>query len=93
MYHCGTAPVLMHIGSRMYGAIIVSPREPLRPRRSSCWCRASSTSASDGERRARLRLPEDAVDVPDFVRFNGRPNQYMKEPIRVKLATACASGS
>src|SRR5215211_3005761 len=27
MYHCGTAPVLMHIGSGMYGAIIVSPRE------------------------------------------------------------------
>ena len=31
MYHCGTAPVLMHIGSGMYGAIIVSPREPLPP--------------------------------------------------------------
>ena len=31
MYHCGTAPVLMHIGSGMFGAIIVSPREPLPP--------------------------------------------------------------
>ena len=27
MYHCGTAPVLMHIASGMYGAIIVQPRE------------------------------------------------------------------
>jgi nitrite reductase (NO-forming) len=31
MYHCGTAPALMHIGSGMYGAIVVSPREPLPP--------------------------------------------------------------
>ena len=31
MYHCGTAPVLMHIGSGMFGAIVVSPREPLPP--------------------------------------------------------------
>jgi nitrite reductase (NO-forming) len=31
MYHCGTAPVLMHIGAGMYGALIVSPREPLPP--------------------------------------------------------------
>ena len=29
MYHCGTAPVLMHIGSGMFGAIIVDPIEPL----------------------------------------------------------------
>ena len=31
LYHCGTAPVLMHIGSGMFGAIIVSPREGLAP--------------------------------------------------------------
>src|SRR5207249_2067024 len=29
MYHCGTAPVLMHIGNGMYGAIVVSPTDPL----------------------------------------------------------------
>ena len=33
MYHCGTAPVLMHIGSGMHGVIVVSPREPLPPAR------------------------------------------------------------
>lgn len=26
MYHCGTAPVLMHIGNGMYGTIIVEPK-------------------------------------------------------------------
>ncbi len=30
-YHCGSAPVLMHIGSGMYGAIIVDPPTPLSP--------------------------------------------------------------
>ncbi|HWA40062.1 MAG TPA: multicopper oxidase domain-containing protein [Gemmatimonadales bacterium] len=47
MYHCGTAPVALHIASGMYGAIIV---DPVRPRpASTCWCRASSTPS----RRAR----------------------------------------
>ncbi|MBB3111164.1 nitrite reductase (NO-forming) [Paenibacillus phyllosphaerae] len=27
MYHCGTAPVLMHIANGMYGTIIVEPRD------------------------------------------------------------------
>ncbi|HEX7024241.1 MAG TPA: multicopper oxidase domain-containing protein, partial [Gemmatimonadales bacterium] len=31
MYHCGSSPVLMHIGSGMYGAIVVSPATPLAP--------------------------------------------------------------
>ncbi|CAM5404811.1 multicopper oxidase domain-containing protein [Rhodanobacter lindaniclasticus] len=31
LYHCGTPPVLLHIGNGMYGAIIVSPDTPLPP--------------------------------------------------------------
>ena len=42
MYHCGTAPLLQHIGMGMYGMIIVDPAEGRhRPRRSP-WSRASS---------------------------------------------------
>ncbi len=33
LYHCGTAPLLLHIGSGMYGAIIVDPPTPLPPAR------------------------------------------------------------
>jgi nitrite reductase (NO-forming) len=29
MYHCGTAPVLHHIGNGMYGAVVVDPEAPL----------------------------------------------------------------
>src|SRR6476660_8111434 len=31
LYHCGSSPVLMHIGSGMVGAIIVDPPTPLPP--------------------------------------------------------------
>jgi nitrite reductase (NO-forming) len=35
LYHCGTPPILMHIGSGMYGAIIVDPPVPCpRPKSS-----------------------------------------------------------
>jgi nitrite reductase (NO-forming) len=33
LYHCGTSPILLHIGSGMYGAIIVDPLTPLPPAR------------------------------------------------------------
>ena len=29
MYHCGTAPVAMHIANGMYGALVVDPARPL----------------------------------------------------------------
>jgi nitrite reductase (NO-forming) len=84
MYHCGTAPVLMHIGSGMFGAIIVSPREGLPPARDFVLVQsefyladaASGTRASDYQKML--------TTLPDYVCFNGRPNQYMKEPLRVK---------
>lgn len=33
LYHCGTEPILLHIGNGMYGAIIVDPPTPLPPAR------------------------------------------------------------
>ena len=33
LYHCGTSPVLEHIGMGMYGAIVVEPNGGRRPRR------------------------------------------------------------
>jgi nitrite reductase (NO-forming) len=85
MYHCGTAPVLMHIGSGMFGAIIVSPREALPPAKEFVLVQnefyladaASGTRASDYQKMLNT--------LPDVVCFNGRPNQYVKEPIRVKV--------
>lgn len=84
LYHCGTAPVLMHIGAGMFGAIIVTPRTPLAPATNLVLVQneyylagaVNGVRASDYQKM--LNSP------PDTVCFNGRPNQYVKEPIHVK---------
>lgn len=85
LYHCGTAPVLMHIGSGMFGAIIVSPREALPTAKEFVLVQneyylaaaANGVQASDYQKMLDM--------LPDYVCFNGRPSQYVKEPIRVKV--------
>jgi len=84
LYHCGTSPVLLHLGSGMFGAIIVSPREALP--------RATEFVLVQSE--MYLGAPVNGVrpfdysrmlsTLPDFVCFNGRPDQYGREPLRVR---------
>jgi nitrite reductase (NO-forming) len=84
MYHCGTAPVLMHIGAGMYGAIIVSPAEPLPPAREFVLVQ-SEFYLSDGPGGiSTCDYRKMATTLPDHVVFNGRHDQYVAEPIRVK---------
>ena len=85
MYHCGTAPVLMHIGSGMYGAIIVSPREPL-PAAKEFVLVQSEFYLGDAVNGVRpFEYTKMLSTLPDYMAFNGRPNQYIDEPIRVKV--------
>ncbi|MFI5250780.1 MAG: multicopper oxidase domain-containing protein, partial [Gemmatimonadales bacterium] len=85
MYHCGTAPVLMHIGAGMHGAIIVSPREPLAPAREFVLVQSELylEEAVNGTRASSYQ--KMLATMPDLVIFNGRPNQYVREPLRVKV--------
>ncbi len=85
MYHCGTAPVLMHIATGMYGAIIVSPREPLPPAKEFVLVQSEYYfgDAVNGVRQ--FSYDRMLATLPDVVCFNGRPGQYMAEPIRVKV--------
>jgi nitrite reductase (NO-forming) len=85
MYHCGTAPVLMHIGSGMYGAIIVSPREPLPPAKEFVLVQSEFYLADAANGRRAFDYNKMLSTLPDYVTFNGRPSQYVKEPIRVKV--------
>ncbi len=85
LYHCGTAPVLMHLGSGMYGAIIVSPREPMPPAREFVLVQSEFYLANPGAGGVRpFDYQKMLSTLPDFVAFNGRPNQYVTAPIRVK---------
>ncbi|MEO8577344.1 MAG: multicopper oxidase domain-containing protein [Gemmatimonadales bacterium] len=85
MYHCGTAPVLMHIGSGMYGAIIVSPREPLPPAKEFVLIQSEFYLADAVNDLRAFDYQKMLGTLPDFVVFNGRPNQYIKDPIKVKV--------
>lgn len=84
LYHCGTAPVLMHLGSGMYGAIIVDPPEPLPPAREFVLVQSELylTEGEGGLATADFR--KMMTTIPDVVCFNGRPDQYVAEPIRVR---------
>jgi nitrite reductase (NO-forming) len=85
LYHCGTAPVLMHIGAGMFGAIIVSPREVLPPAKDFVLVQ-NEFYFGDAVNGARSSNYQKMLGLlPDVVCFNGRPNQYLNEPIRVKL--------
>lgn len=85
MYHCGSSPVLMHIGSGMFGAIIVSPKEPLPPAKEFVLVQSELYlgEAVNGVRP--FDYQRMLSTFPDYVVFNGRPFQYMKEPIKVKV--------
>jgi len=85
VYHCGTAPVLMHIGSGMYGAIIVSPREGLPPAREFVLVQSEFYLAEPSRGVAAFDYQKMLSTLPDFVSFNGRPNQYVNDPIAVKV--------
>jgi nitrite reductase (NO-forming) len=85
MYHCGTAPVLMHIGSGMYGAIVVSPREPLPAAKEFVIVESEFYLGNAAKGARPFDYQKMLSTVPDFVAFNGRPNQYIKEPIRVEI--------
>jgi nitrite reductase (NO-forming) len=85
MYHCGTSPVLMHIGSGMFGAIIVSPREPLPPAKEFVLIQNEFYLADAANGIRAFDYQKMLGTFPDLVVFNGRPNQYMKDPIKVKV--------
>ena len=84
-YHCGTAPVLMHIGSGMYGAIIVSPREPLPKAKEFVLVQSEFYLAEAAGGVHAFDYQRMLGTIPDLVCFNGRPNQYATSPIKVKV--------
>jgi nitrite reductase (NO-forming) len=86
LYHCGTAPVAMHIANGMYGALIVDPVQSLPPAREFVFVQGEwYTMPAAGERGA-LQLDWNKLlgGAPDFVSFNGIAHQYADHPIRVR---------
>jgi nitrite reductase (NO-forming) len=81
MYHCGTAPVIHHIGNGMYGAIIIDPVELAPVDHEYLFVQSEFYLGPEGEPGdLEAMLTED----DDAVVFNGYVNQYQHHPIRVE---------
>jgi len=78
MYHCGAAPVLMHMADGMYGMAIVDPKGGRPPAREYVIVQ-SEFYGSGGEYAKML------TDPPDVVVFNGQALRYKTTPL---VATA-----
>lgn len=85
LYHCGTSPVLMHLGSGMFGAIIVSPREALPPAKEFVLVQSEYYLGAPTAGARTFDYTKMLSTLPDMVTFNGRPDQYSRDPIRVKV--------
>lgn len=85
MYHCGTSPVLMHIGSGMVGAIIVDPPSPLPPAREFVLVQSEYYLSDAKGGVSAFDYSKMLATVPDYVVFNGRPTQYMANPIKARV--------
>jgi len=81
MYHCGTAPVLHHIGNGMYGAVVVNPDPPFEPAteyvlvQSEFYARAGAGDTWDAD------LDKMKAVRPDLLAFNGVAFQYRDNPL------------
>jgi len=85
LYHCGTAPVAMHIANGMYGALIVDPARPLPPAREFVFVQSEfyTRKAADTARAQQLDWDKLLGLAPDYIVFNGQAHQYADHPIRV----------
>lgn len=82
VYHCETSPILLHVGNGMYGALIVSPDQPLPPAAQSYvlvqgeWYTQQISGNLMGPNYAKM-----LAERPDEVVFNGTAFQYVGQPL------------
>ena len=84
LYHCGSSPVLMHLGAGMFGAIIVDPPQPLPHAKEFVLVQNEFYLGEAVNGVQPFAYNKMLATLPDYVAFNGRPGQYQAEPIRVR---------
>jgi nitrite reductase (NO-forming) len=85
MYHCGTAPVAMHIANGMYGALIVDPATPRAPAREFVLVQSEFYLSANKNKDGVFQLDWNRLLhlAPDHVVFNGQASQYATHPLEV----------
>lgn len=81
MYHCGTGPVLHHVGMGMYGAIVIDPPDLDPVDHEFVMVQSELYTAPP---RGVASMDKMLADAWDAVVFNGYPNQYVHEPLKVE---------
>lgn len=85
MYHCGTAPVALHIANGMYGAIIVDPRQGRTPAKEFVFVQSEFYTKTLADSTRTIDWDKLLGLAPDYVVFNGREAEYANHPIPVRV--------
>jgi len=85
MYHCGTAPVALHIANGMYGAIIVDPRQGRAPAKEFVFVQSEFYTKMLSDSSRTIDWEKLLGLAPDYVVFNGREAEYAHHPIAVPV--------
>jgi len=85
MYHCGTAPALLHIANGMFGMVIVEPKGGFKPVDKEVAIVQSEWYLGGQGQPADYGKANAAAPAPDFVVFNGVASQYKDHPIDVPV--------
>jgi nitrite reductase (NO-forming) len=83
MYHCGTAPTLLHIANGMFGMVIVEPKGGLPKADAEYTFIQSEWYLGAQGQPADYAKASAAAPSPDFVVFNGVASQYKDEPVEI----------
>ncbi len=88
MYHCGTPPILMHIGAGMYGSMIVDPKEGWNPAQEITLVQSEYYLTDDKTGTGTMTTDYMKMvgnGTMDLCIFNGYANQYAENPISVEV--------
>ena len=81
MYHCGTAPVLHHIGNGMFGTVIIDPPTLAPVDHELLFVQSELYLGAEGGPGDLTKMTNEDFDA---VVFNGYHSQYVHSPIRVE---------
>jgi nitrite reductase (NO-forming) len=82
LYHCGTEPMLMHMGNGMYGALVIDPPDLAPVAEQYVLVGSELFFGPQGDVGDYSKM---LADKPDAVVFNGYPFAYQHSPLQANV--------